>query len=222
MADSIVVRHFPGGVIARDAVAEGGLLLLARGLVEVTWVRVTNTVGCAPFFFSSLFTQRHFAVKENTVQLMTAGMFPVTNLTPLGSDKQPYLRARPFADAAPAPARGRHSRGPAAAGGPVAGLRVGANSTNYGWALGAADLLMPGAVRLCTLHPVDPELESAWFQVISYQVISWFQNVPFKLNLHRYSAARFDVRAVSAVTVFVVPPSVVDEILANSGTGAAL
>jgi uncharacterized membrane protein YgcG len=30
------------------------------------------------------------------------------------------------------------------------------------------------------------ELESAWFPVISYQVISWFQSLPFELNLHRY------------------------------------
>jgi hypothetical protein len=29
-------------------------------------------------------------------------------------------------------------------------------------------------------------LESAWFLVISYQLISWFQSLPFKFNLHRY------------------------------------
>jgi hypothetical protein len=34
------------------------------------------------------------------------------------------------------------------------------------------------------------KLESAWFQVISYQVISWFQNLPFKCNVHRYIVVR--------------------------------
>jgi hypothetical protein len=52
-------------------------------------------------------------------------------------------------------------------------LRVGASSTSYGWALGAADLLVPGA-------------------------------------------ARFEMRAVSAVTLFVVPPDVVAEIMRTS------
>jgi hypothetical protein len=42
-------------------------------------------------------------------------------------------------------------------------------------------------VGLCTLNELDPQLESAWFQVISYQVISWFQSLPFKFNLHRYA-----------------------------------
>jgi hypothetical protein len=42
-------------------------------------------------------------------------------------------------------------------------------------------------VGRCTLHSVDPQLESAWFQVISCQVISWFQSLPFKFNLHRYN-----------------------------------
>jgi hypothetical protein len=50
------------------------------------------------------------------------------------------------------------------------------------------------AVGLCTLHSFGPthSLKSAWFhQVISYQVISWwFQSLPFKCNVHRYTAER--------------------------------
>jgi hypothetical protein len=38
------------------------------------------------------------------------------------------------------------------------------------------------------LNAVYPSLESAWFRVISYQAISWFQNVPFKCKLQRYNA----------------------------------
>jgi hypothetical protein len=91
MADTIVLRRFPGDAIPAALVPEGGLLLLARGVVEVTW-------------------------------------------------------ARPFGDGG--------------GGSGAVPLRVGASSTSYGWALGGADLLVPGA-------------------------------------------ARFDMRAVSAVTAFV-------------------
>jgi hypothetical protein len=41
-------------------------------------------------------------------------------------------------------------------------------------------------VGRCELNPVDPKLESDWFQTLSYEVKTWFQNVPFKCNLHRY------------------------------------
>ena len=59
-------------------------------------------------------------------------------------------------------------------------LRIGASSTSYGWALGAADLLAPGA-------------------------------------------ARFEMRAVSTVTAFYIPPEVVQAIFASSpGTAAAM
>jgi hypothetical protein len=64
-------------------------------------------------------------------------------------------------------------------GGGAVPLRVGATSSSYGWALGAADLLVPGA-------------------------------------------ARFDMRAVSAVTAFIVPPDVVQDLLASPGTSEVL
>ena len=72
-----------------------------------------------------------------------------------------------------------YSTGGGGVGSSCAPLRVGAASTSYGWALGAADLLVPGA-------------------------------------------ARFDMRAVSAVTAFVVPPDMVQQILAGAGASAAL
>jgi hypothetical protein len=37
--------------------------------------------------------------------------------------------------------------------------------------------------------------ESAWFQAISYQVISWFQSLPFKCNLQRYTTVIGRLRA---------------------------
>ena len=107
MADEIVLRRYPGDDIAA-AVPQGALLVLARGLVEVSW-------------------------------------------------------SRPFGE-------GTGSSVP---------LRVGASSTSYGWALGAADLLVPGA-------------------------------------------ARFDMRAVSAVSAFVIPAPVVQQILNSPGSAAAL
>jgi hypothetical protein len=37
------------------------------------------------------------------------------------------------------------------------------------------------------LYKFHPELEGAWFQVISYQVISLVSNFAFKFNLYRYT-----------------------------------
>ena len=42
-------------------------------------------------------------------------------------------------------------------------------------------------VGRCTLNAVDPKLESDWFQTLTLEHQSWFQNVPFKFNLYRYS-----------------------------------
>ena len=103
-----MVRRYPGDAV-RDLAPPGGLMLLARGVIDVTW-------------------------------------------------------SRPIGDGG---------------GGSVAPLRVGASSTSYGWAYGAADLLVPGA-------------------------------------------ARFDARAVSTVTAFVVPPDVVSDILKHEPTADAL
>ena len=103
-----MVRRFPGDSV-RDLAPPGGLVLLARGVIDVTW-------------------------------------------------------SRPIGDGG---------------GGSVAPLRVGASSTSYGWAYGAADLLVPGA-------------------------------------------ARFEARAVSTVTAFVVPPDVVADILKHEPTADAL
>ena len=103
-----MVRRYPGDAV-RDLAPPGGLMLLARGVIDVTW-------------------------------------------------------SRPIGDGG---------------GGSVAPLRVGVSSTSYGWAYGAADLLVPGA-------------------------------------------ARFDARAVSTVTAFVVPPDVVSDILKHEPTADAL
>ena len=93
-APTLLTRRFPGdSARPRDLCPPGGLALLARGVVDVTW-------------------------------------------------------SRPIGDGG---------------GGSDAPLRVGASSTSYGWALGAADLLLP-------------------------------------------DAARFDVKAVSAVAAFAFPP----------------
>jgi hypothetical protein len=46
-------------------------------------------------------------------------------------------------------------------------------------------------VGRCKLNAVvDPQLESAWFQPLTYEVKTWFQNVPFKCNLHRCAQAK--------------------------------
>ena len=79
-APSYLVRRYPGDLVDPTAlgVPPGGLLLLARGVVDVEWSRPIGEGG---------------------------------------------------------------------GGGSKAPLRVGASSTSYGWALGAADLLVPGAAR---------------------------------------------------------------------------
>ena len=79
-APSYLVRLYPGDLVDPTAlgVPPGGLLLLARGVVDVEWSRPIGEGG---------------------------------------------------------------------GGGSKAPLRVGASSTSYGWALGAADLLVPGAAR---------------------------------------------------------------------------
>ena len=79
-APSYLVRRYPGDLVDPTAlgVPPGGLLLLARGVVDVEWSRPIGEGG---------------------------------------------------------------------GGGSAAPLRVGASSTSYGWALGAADLLTPGAAR---------------------------------------------------------------------------
>jgi hypothetical protein len=43
-------------------------------------------------------------------------------------------------------------------------------------------------------------LESDWFQTLTLEYQSWFQNVPFKCNLRRYAA---DIIMVLLFTVFV-------------------
>jgi hypothetical protein len=40
----------------------------------------------------------------------------------------------------------------------------------------ARGVVAASAVGLYKLNAVDPQLESAWVQVISHQVISWFQS----------------------------------------------
>ena len=45
------------------------------------------------------------------------------------------------------------------------------------------------AVGRCKLNYVDPLLESDWFQTLTLEHHSWFQNVPFKFNLCHYTAA---------------------------------
>jgi hypothetical protein len=45
------------------------------------------------------------------------------------------------------------------------------------------------AVGRCTLTPPDPQLKGAWFQTLTLEHQSWFQNVPFTFNLRRYNAA---------------------------------
>ena len=78
-APSMLVRRFPGDVVDATSLApNGGLLLLARGVVDVEWSKPIGEGG---------------------------------------------------------------------GGGSTAPLRVGASSTSYGWAIGAADLLTPGAAR---------------------------------------------------------------------------
>ena len=79
-APSMLVRRYPGDLVDPTAlgVPPGGLLLLARGVVDVEWSRPIGEGG---------------------------------------------------------------------GGGSAAPLRVGASSTSYGWALGAADLLVPNAAR---------------------------------------------------------------------------
>ena len=79
-APSMLVRRYPGDLVDPTALGAppGGLLLLARGVVDVEWSRPIGEGG---------------------------------------------------------------------GGGGAAPLRVGASSTSYGWALGAADLLVPGAAR---------------------------------------------------------------------------
>jgi hypothetical protein len=42
-------------------------------------------------------------------------------------------------------------------------------------------------VGRCTLTPPDPQLKGAWFQTLTLEHQSSFQNVPIKLNLRRYS-----------------------------------
>jgi broad specificity phosphatase PhoE len=37
-------------------------------------------------------------------------------------------------------------------------------------------------------NSVDPWLETAWFQTLTLEYQSWFQNVPFKFNLRHYNA----------------------------------
>jgi hypothetical protein len=45
-------------------------------------------------------------------------------------------------------------------------------------------------VGRCTLTPPDPQLKGAWFQTLTLEYQSWFQNVPFKFNLRRYTSRR--------------------------------
>jgi hypothetical protein len=45
-------------------------------------------------------------------------------------------------------------------------------------------------VLLLKLGQLVRRLKGAWFQVISYQLISWFQSLPFKFNLRRYALER--------------------------------
>jgi hypothetical protein len=45
------------------------------------------------------------------------------------------------------------------------------------------------AVGRCTLPPPDPQLKGAWFQTLTLEHQSWFQNVPLKFNLRRYKGA---------------------------------
>jgi hypothetical protein len=42
-------------------------------------------------------------------------------------------------------------------------------------------------VGRCNLNSVDPSLERDWFQTLTREYQSWFQNVPFKFNLHHYT-----------------------------------
>jgi hypothetical protein len=53
---------------------------------------------------------------------------------------------------------------------------------------------LPDAVGRCNLNAaVDPRLESAWFRVMSYQVISWFQSFAYQIqlaSLRRATSAR--------------------------------
>jgi hypothetical protein len=37
------------------------------------------------------------------------------------------------------------------------------------------------------LNSVYPQLESDWFQTLIFEQQSWFQNLPFKFNLRRYT-----------------------------------
>jgi hypothetical protein len=40
--------------------------------------------------------------------------------------------------------------------------------------------------------------------VISYQVISWFQSLPFKFNMHRYNAAKEGIPMAAYATLNVM------------------
>jgi 6-phosphogluconolactonase (cycloisomerase 2 family) len=46
---------------------------------------------------------------------------------------------------------------------------------------------------------VDPQLERDWFQTLALEDQSWFQNVPFKCNLRRYTGALDLVQCLSSL-----------------------
>jgi hypothetical protein len=57
-------------------------------------------------------------------------------------------------------------------------------------------------VGRCTLTPPDPQLKGGWFQPLTLEHQSWFQNVPFKFNLRRYTLERLEMpHRRSALTV---------------------
>jgi hypothetical protein len=49
-------------------------------------------------------------------------------------------------------------------------------------------------VGRCKLNSVDPRLESDWFQTLTFEAQSWFQNVPIKSNLRHLQRGAAPVR----------------------------